>query len=68
MFTCIPIPRQGNPDVWEAFKGVVDAAMWDEVAEARIQFVDKLPSLVRTFGHTRSRKIVGFFTFDFQMP
>ena len=39
-------PTQGNPDVWEAFKGVVDAAMWDEVAEARIQFVAKLPSLV----------------------
>ena len=48
-------PTQGNPDVWEAFKGVVDAAIWDEVAEARIQFVAKLPSLVGS-----SRGLDGF--------
>lgn len=32
---------------WTAFKSVVYGALWDEVAEARVHFVDCVPALIR---------------------
>ena len=42
-----PLDKDAVERAWTAFKSVVDGALWDEVAEARVHFVDCLPDLVR---------------------
>jgi hypothetical protein len=42
-----PLDKDAVERAWTAFKSVVDGALWDEVAEARVHFVDCLPALIR---------------------
>jgi len=41
-----PLDKDAVERAWTAFKSVVDGALWDEVAEARVHFQECLPALV----------------------
>jgi hypothetical protein len=42
-----PMDKDAVERAWTAFKSVVVGALWDEVAEARVHFVDCVPALIR---------------------
>lgn len=42
-----PMDKDAVERAWTAFKSVVYGALWDEVAEARVHFVDCVPALIR---------------------
>lgn len=41
-----PLDKDAVAKAWDSFKKVVDVALWDQVAEARVHFVDCLPKLI----------------------
>jgi hypothetical protein len=42
-----PLDEEAVERAWTAFKSVVDGALWDQVSEARVHFVECLPALIQ---------------------